>query len=106
MIKSEKTLAALLKKAERLATERADGHLTIMRFTTGWKIMLGTPETTIEFTSCPCCEITGGGYAEIKKLQSFQSLEAALEGLFREKAGTISGAEQAETESKPRRQRK
>lgn len=36
----------IIDRAEALAKERADGHLTIMRFTTGWKAVLGTPDLT------------------------------------------------------------
>jgi len=30
--------------AEEIARERAGGHLTLLRFTTGWKVALGTPD--------------------------------------------------------------
>lgn len=34
----------LLKDAERQAIQNADGHLTLYRFTTGWKAFWGTPD--------------------------------------------------------------
>jgi hypothetical protein len=44
MNSSEQRLIALLRLAEDIAVNSADGHVTLMRFTTGWKISLGTPE--------------------------------------------------------------
>jgi hypothetical protein len=37
-------LETLIGLAEILAAEKTDGHLTLMRFTTGWKGFLGTPD--------------------------------------------------------------
>lgn len=34
----------LLKIAERVARMVSDGHLTIMRFTTNWRVGFGTPD--------------------------------------------------------------
>jgi len=59
-------LATLLALAERIAVERADGHFTLMRFTTGWKCMLGTPD------------LDGDGRGEVVKLPTFQSAREAL----------------------------
>ena len=33
-----------LSRLEERANEVADGHYTIMKFTTGYKVMIGTPE--------------------------------------------------------------
>jgi len=66
----ESRLPDLLRQAERIALERADGHLTIMRFTTGWKVMLGTPDLD-----------SGAGRKEVGQLKSFESLGQALEEL-------------------------
>jgi hypothetical protein len=68
MSAQEERFIAMLRAAELIAAELADGHVTIMRFTTGWKIMLGTPEMTLD-----------GGYDEVGELPGFESLEAALE---------------------------
>jgi hypothetical protein len=67
----EDRLLEMLRLAEDFADSHEDGHLTIMRFTTGWKIMFGTPELTID------------GRDEIWRLATFKSLEAALENLTR-----------------------
>ena len=59
-------LGTLLAVAERIAVARADGHLTIMRFTTGWKCMLGTPS------------LDGDGRSEVSALPSLSSAREAL----------------------------
>ena len=43
------------------------GHLTIMRFSTEWKAMLGTPELD-----------TGEGRKQVRALKGYESLEDAL----------------------------
>jgi hypothetical protein len=40
-------LDTLLALAEAQAVHREDGHLTLLRFTTGWKCMFGTPELSL-----------------------------------------------------------
>jgi hypothetical protein len=40
-------LEQLLTACEEIAKTSCDGHLTIYRFTTGWKVILGTPEMSI-----------------------------------------------------------
>jgi hypothetical protein len=60
-------LETLIGLAERLAEEEADGHLTMMRFTTGWKVFLRTPDLDI-----------GGGREEVAKAQSYETLKEAL----------------------------
>lgn len=37
-------LITLLERSEHLAQALSDGHITLMRFTTGWKVVLATPE--------------------------------------------------------------
>lgn len=60
-------LDTLLFLAEQLAGSQADGHLTILRFTTEWKCMLGTPD------------LRGGeGADEVGSLPGFASLREAL----------------------------
>ena len=39
-------LKTLLRLFEKKATSDSDGHFTIMRFSTGWRVMFGTPELT------------------------------------------------------------
>lgn len=33
-----------MEMAEQIAREKHSGHFTMMRFTTGWKIFIGTPD--------------------------------------------------------------
>jgi len=60
----------LLKMAEKIALTKYGGHLSIFRFTTGWKAMFGTPNLDID------------GHKEVSSLQSFDSLEETLENLI------------------------
>lgn len=55
-----------LQQLVQIVTDSYDGHLTILRFTGGWKVTLGTPQMTRE------------SYEEVAKLPQFQSLENAL----------------------------
>lgn len=59
-------LDTLMALAERIAVERNDGHLTLMRFTTGWKCMHGTPN------------LDGDGRTEVSALPAFGSAREAL----------------------------
>jgi hypothetical protein len=63
-------LGTLLSLAERYAVDRADGHLTLIRFTTGWKCMLGTPD------------LDGEGRKEVSALPAFDSAREALTSLL------------------------
>jgi hypothetical protein len=38
-----KELLDLLEEAEQIAEEKFEGHMTILRFGTGWKVLFGTP---------------------------------------------------------------
>ena len=62
----------LLKIAELIARTRCDGHLTIMRFTTHWKAMFGTPNLDID------------GRVEVRRLKGSPTLEQALKQLILE----------------------
>ena len=66
MQRPESDLRTLITLAEMKARDH-DGHLTIMRFTTEWKAMLGTPNLD-----------TGKGREQIKALKGYESLEDAL----------------------------
>jgi len=44
-------IETLIIQAENIAKEKADGHLSILKFTTGWKIFLGTPNLDRMFRS-------------------------------------------------------
>jgi len=48
-----------------------DGHLTIMRFSTEWKAMLGTPNLD-----------TGDGRRQLRVFKGYESLEDALSYLI------------------------
>jgi hypothetical protein len=55
-----------LEILNHFAARDFNGHMTIMAFTTGWKVMLDTPELSRE------------GREHLNSLPSFQSLEEAL----------------------------
>ena len=60
------SLDDLIAVAEGIACKERDGHLTMMRFTSGWKVMFGTPNLDI------------GGRDEVRQLVISPTLEAAL----------------------------
>ena len=39
---NKENVMSLLEKAEKTASEAHDGHISIFRFTTGWKARFGT----------------------------------------------------------------
>ncbi len=57
----------LLTIAQRIAEKKHDGHLTIMRFTAGWKAMFGTPDLD-----------SGNGRKEVENLVRHETLDEAL----------------------------
>lgn len=63
-------LRTLIALAEIKARD-CGGHLTIMRFTTEWKAMLGTPELD-----------TGEGRKQVLSLKGYESLEDTLSYLI------------------------
>ena len=66
MQRPESDLRTLITLAEMKARDY-DGHLTIMRFSTEWKVMLGTPNLD-----------TGEGSEQVRTLKGYESLEDAL----------------------------
>jgi hypothetical protein len=64
-------LHTLIALAEEMARERADGHLTILRFTTHWKVVFGTPHLDMP-----------DGRFEVQALVGYSTLEAALAELI------------------------
>jgi hypothetical protein len=50
-----------------IADKSFDGHLSIMKFTTGWKVLFDTPE------------LSRYSYENIKKMTNYDSLESAVE---------------------------
>lgn len=65
----------LLEFAQKIAIKKYDGHLTVMRFTTHWKVMFGTPNLDID------------GRKEVRKLQAYPTLEEALRALINQELG-------------------
>lgn len=48
MSQLDESTRTLFDLAEELAVAKRDGHMTIMRFTTGWKVIFRTPDMTQE----------------------------------------------------------
>jgi hypothetical protein len=63
----DEDLEILILKAEGKAVETSDGHLSLLRFTTGWKVYPGTPELR-----------SGDGDEAVSNLKSFKTLREAL----------------------------
>ena len=63
--------STLLKIAELIAEDSYKGHLTILRFTTHWKVFFGTPDMD-----------TGKGREFVNKIYAFDSLDEALSNLI------------------------
>ena len=63
-------LAKLLRQAEEIAQESHGGHLTLLRLSTGWKAMFGSPDYESE-----------EGQREVQKLRTFGSLYEAVQSL-------------------------
>ena len=64
-------LNKLIQRVEEIAGRETDGHVSMFKFTTGWKVFLGTPNLDI-----------GEERDFIAKLPSFESLEDALKDLI------------------------
>jgi len=67
LIKREKDIDILLKRAEEIATQKADAYLSMLRVSTGWKVFLNNvhPDRNVE-------------EEKILKIPSFASLDEAL----------------------------
>ena len=61
------TIEQLLDLVEKLAIETKDGHLAIMRFTSGWKVFLGTPDLR-----------SGSGDSQVARQKSHKELRNGL----------------------------
>jgi hypothetical protein len=64
-------LPKLLRRVELLADEKHDGHLTLMRLSTGWKATFGAPDYASD-----------EGKQEIQKLRTFKTLYEAVNSLL------------------------
>ena len=60
-------LNRLIDCFELLSEIFSDGHLTIMRFTTGWKACFGTPDLD-----------TGRGRTQVEALKTYKTLSEAI----------------------------
>jgi hypothetical protein len=67
-------LNTLMALAEKRAQSEADGHFTLMRFTTGWKCFLGTPDLDY-----------GDGREQVLRQQMHPSAENALAAFILER---------------------
>ena len=74
MMNSNDKLAELMAAAATLAKTKADGHLTILKFTSGWKVALSTPDL----------DSRGAGREQVAMLPTFKTLEEALQHLLEE----------------------
>jgi hypothetical protein len=66
----DRELFFLLEKVEKIADQDFDGHLTIMKFTRGWKAMFGTPNLSIV------------GRTEVRPITECNTLKDCLDGLL------------------------
>jgi len=64
-------LESLVGLVEMLAVTKEDGHLSLMRFTTGWKAFLGTPDLD-----------GGGGRGKVWDIEMHETLKEALISLL------------------------
>ena len=63
-------LPKLLRQAEQVASEKYGGQLTLMRVSTGWKAMYGSPDFNSD-----------AGQKEVQKLRTFKTLYEAISAL-------------------------
>lgn len=70
---SNDKLAELMTAVTTLVKKKADGHLTILKFTSGWKVAFSTPDLDV-----------GAGREEVAMLPAFKTLEEALQHLLEE----------------------
>lgn len=71
-------LNTLINILEEIAEKETDGHITIMKFTTGWKAAFATPD----LDSGRCRE-------QIEKLKNHDTLEEAIKDLIIKKTKFI-----------------
>ena len=81
---SEVLIDDLVTIAEQVAQGKHDGHLTLMRFTSGWKVMFGTPELSCASLEEVEAGTFGGGYGEVQNLPTYPTLREALSAMLRQ----------------------
>ena len=64
-------LPRILRQVERIAEEKHGGHLTLLRVSTGWKAMYGSPNLESE-----------EGQREVQRLRTFKTLYEAVHSLL------------------------
>lgn len=67
-------LNTLFKILEEMAKKEANGHITIMKFTTGWKVAFSTPDLDSD-----------RGREQISKFKKHATLEEAIKDLLIER---------------------
>ena len=64
-------LNTMVHIVEEMAKQQTDGHISILKFTTGWKAFFGTTNLDI-----------GGDRERIARMPAFETLEGALQNLI------------------------
>lgn len=72
-------IASLLAQAQAYADLHHGGHLTIFKFTSGWKVAYDTPEMT------GSGEAAWDGYLQVESLTNYGRLDDALAALLAER---------------------
>jgi len=67
LVKKEKDIDILLKRAEEIATQKSDGYLSMLKVSTGWKVFLNSANVDKNMEK-----------EKVLKLPSFNSLDEAL----------------------------
>ncbi len=67
LVKKEKDIDILLKRAEEIATQKSDGYLSMLKVPTGWKVFLNSANADKSMEK-----------ERVLKLPSFSSLDEAL----------------------------
>jgi hypothetical protein len=58
----------LLEQLTQIATDIADGHFTVMKFTTNWRVMFGTP-----MGRCDICDAFEGKTFEEAAMKAIEA---------------------------------
>ena len=67
LVKREKDIEVLLKRAEEIATKKSDGYLSMLKVPTGWKVFLNIANLDKSVEK-----------ERVLKIPSFRSLDEAL----------------------------
>ncbi len=72
----------LLDEVERIADKQLGtmkGHVTLFRFTTGWKVLFGTPELNFEYDADSPDPFDNGDNGKVARVNPDMSLKEALQ---------------------------